>query len=79
MSAELTEEEFDIYVKYKTFLLNQVKEIEKVNLDANKKLFILADSILGIIQSIEKANPSMLVWILNKLNKGEKNDSVDKS
>lgn len=79
MSAELTDQEFELYLKFKTFLLNQVKEIDKVNVDAGKKLFILADSILGVLQSFEKSNPSMLVWILNKLNKGEKNDSVNKN
>lgn len=77
MKTELTQEEFDLYLKFKTFLLGCVKEIDKVNVSADKQLFILADSIAGILLAIEKSDPRTMLWILDKLNKGEQNDSVN--
>lgn len=69
----LTNEELEILYKFKQFFLNNLKQLESINVTEEKKRFFLIDTVLSVLESIRDTDASSIIYILQRLNKGENN------
>lgn len=79
MQEEFTEEEVELFSKFKIFIHECFANIKDLKTSENKKLFILAETLIAVLASIRDTDVATFVYIIQRLNKGEKNDTTNNS
>ncbi len=78
-NAEFTDEIFELYLKFKTFIFNSLKEVEKVSDSESIRIFAVADILCSILTGIKSTDPQTFLYILNRVTKGEQHDERNSS